>query len=266
VIPSHHTTRRPLSRLAFHASRIVIDVGVLMVLGSMSLPFVAAAGFHQRAVAADALPVLILMLPIFVVTLLPDQTAPVPAPLGWASLALAAAALPYAVLKYLDASTLAATLHGSVGTGARILVFGVCVGLVGIGIGLARSLLHLPVAGSYPAARQAPAEARPAAQTRPPAAQGAPPAAAAAAQAASPARTASAATASRRPGLSRRPGPTRRRQPTPAQPTSEPSAARSPRRVPAAVPQPADPDTEPTLPAQRPVQPWSPDDLDDLFS
>jgi hypothetical protein len=252
--------RRPLSRLAFHASRIVIDVGVLMVLGSMSLPFVAAEGFRQRAVAADALPVLILMLPIFVVTLLPDQTAPVPAPLGWASLALAAAALPYAVLKYLDASTLAATLHGSVGTGARILVFGVCVGLVGIGIGLARSLLHLPVPGSYPAARQAPAEARPAAQTRRAAAPGAPPAPAAAAQEASPARTASAATASRRPG------PTRRRQPTPAQPTSEPSAARSPRRVPAAVPQPADPDTEPTLPAQRPVHPWSPDDLDDLFS
>jgi hypothetical protein len=252
--------RRPLSRLAFHASRIVIDVGVLMVLGSMSLPFVAAEGFRQRAVAADALPVLILMLPIFLITLLPDHTAPVPAPLGWASLALAAAALPYAVLKYLDASTLAATLHGSVGTGARILVFGVCVGLVGIGIGLARSLLHLPAAGTYPAARQAPPEVRPAS------AQTAPPATATAAQAASPAPTASAAAVSRRPGFSRRPGLARRRQPTPGQPTPEPSAARSPRRVPAAVPQPIDPDTEPTLPAQRPVQPWWPDDLDDLFS
>ena len=134
----------PPTRLAFHASRIVIDAGVLLVLGAMSLPFVTAEDFGQRAVAADALPALLLILPIFVITLLPDQTRPIPTALGWLSLLLAATALPYAVVKYFDASTLAGTLRGSVGMGPRILVLGTFVTLGGIVLGLVRNFLGLP--------------------------------------------------------------------------------------------------------------------------
>ena len=141
----------PPTRLAFHASRIVIDAGVLLVLGAMSLPFVTAEDFGQRAVAADALPALLLILPIFVITLLPDQTRPIPTALGWLSLLLAATALPYAVVKYFDASTLAGTLRGSVGMGARILVLGAFVTLGGIVLGLVRNFLGLPAGGTYPA-------------------------------------------------------------------------------------------------------------------
>jgi hypothetical protein len=139
------------TRLAFHASRIVIDVGVLLVLGAMSLPFVSAGDSGQRAVAADALPALLLVLPIFVITLLPDHARPIPTVLGWLSLLLAATALPYAVVKYLDASALAGTLGGSVGMGARILVFGTFATLAGLVLGLIRNFLGLPVAGTYPA-------------------------------------------------------------------------------------------------------------------
>ena len=132
--------RRPC-RLAFDVSRIVVDAGVLLVLGSMSLPFVTAEAFRQRAVAGDALSALLLVLPVFLMTLLPDQARPLPRPLSWVSLGLAAAALPYTVVKYLDASTLAGTLQGSVGMGARVLVMGVFVVLVGLVLGLLRGRL-----------------------------------------------------------------------------------------------------------------------------
>jgi len=146
--------RQP-TKLAFHASRIVIDIGVLMVLGSMSLPFVNAGMGNRSALAADALPTLALLLPIFVITLLPDHSDPIPDVLGWLSLILAFAAFPYALIKYLDASTLADALGGSVGWGARLHVFGTFVVIAGIGIGLARNLLKLPVTGTYPSRPEA---------------------------------------------------------------------------------------------------------------
>jgi hypothetical protein len=256
----------PPTRLAFHASRIVIDIGVLLVLGAMSLPFVSAEGFGQRSVAADALPALLLMLPIFVITLLPDQSRPVPTLFGWLSLVLAATALPYAIVKYLDASSLAHTVGGGVGAGAWMLVAGGFVTLAGIVYGLVRALLHLPVGGTYPARPESPAAAPvrrvsagapasppPAAPPRPP--LGAPPLR----------RSTTAA-----PG-----GPSPRRPIRPIPPQGQPAPGS---RVPAAPPQPtmpapapsprplpADPDTEPTLPSVRKVRHWWPDDLEDLF-
>jgi hypothetical protein len=156
--------RRANTTLAFHASRIVIDVGVLLVLGAMSLPFVTTEAGDRGSVAADALPALFLVLPIFAITLIPDHTRPIPRPLAWASLVLGLAAFPYAVVKFFDAGVLADTLGGSVGMGARLLVFGTFVVLAGIAVGLTRLAMNLP-SGGTPGARtavprSAPAQAR----------------------------------------------------------------------------------------------------------
>ena len=275
-----HDPRQP-SRLAFHVSRIVIDAGVLLVLGAMSLPFVTAEGFRQRAMGGDGLPALLLLLPVFIMTLLPDQSTPLPSPLAWGSLALAAAALPYTVVKYFDASTLAGTLQGGVGMGARVLVMGAFIVLAGLVLGLIRTLLRTPEPGTPDAREAAFAPSGAAARPTGPAGAGrsrlpAPPAVAPAPSrvAASPA---DAATRSAAPGAApaSRPFPRWRRL-TPgraANPAESATPSPAPQRLPTRVPprpRPADPDTEPTLPAQqpasRPVQPWWPDDLDDLFS
>ncbi|MFH1329992.1 MAG: hypothetical protein ABIJ48_04980 [Actinomycetota bacterium] len=243
---------RPPTRLAFHASRIVIDAGVLLVLGAMSLPFVTAEGFQQRALAGDGLPALLLLLPVFVITLLPDHSTPLPNPLGWASLLLGATALPYSVVKYLDASTLAGTLQGSVGMGPRVLVMGAFAVLGGVVIGLIRTMLRLPTADSTPAEAAAPAGAIALAEGR---AVKPPPS--------TPPRT---SPRWRRFGAPREAAQSSRRSPAPGpEPSPLPVTDRLPARV-APRPQPADPDTEPTVPAQRPVQPWWPEDLDDLFT
>jgi len=139
--------------LAFHASRIVIDVGVLLAMASLSLDFVSSPSGGRTALQMDALPAVILLLPIFLITLIPDHTRPLPRILGWASLILGLAAFPYAIVKHLDASVMADTLDGSVAIGARLLVFGTFVTLVGIVIGLTRSFLGLPT-GANPARRE----------------------------------------------------------------------------------------------------------------
>lgn len=275
---------RPSTRLAFHASRIIIDIGVLLVLGAMSLPFVAAEGFRQQAMAADALPALLLVLPVFVVTLLPDHTRPLPPAFAWASLGLAATALPYALVKYLDASTVAGTVRGSVGMGARLLVLGAFVTLAGIVLGLIRNWLGLPAAGSYPARRStAPApSSAPAKPVTPPAGRSSPSRTPPATRS-SPSRT---PPGTRQPGqaavpTSARPAPQpapRRNQPAPpaqAPPTvpgARPAGTRaqpsgvSPTRPSPPPPAPPDPDDQPTLPGNKPVRDWWPDDLEDLFS
>lgn len=263
---------RPLrpSRLAFDVSRIVVDVGVLLVLGAMSLPFVVGEDFRQRALAGDGLVALLLVAPIFVMTVLPDQSGPLPRPLALASLVLGGAALPYTVVKYLDASTLAGTVQGSVGMGARVLVIGASTVLGGLALGLVRARLQPEAEAAE--ADDLPEEAllgpdhAPLPRVATPRSQPGP-----ASPAPGPARTPLPAPAPARafPRWKRpRTAPT---QAPPAQPA--PVAGRTPvpatHRPPAAVaprPRPADPDTEPTLPGQRPVQPWWPDDLDDLFS
>lgn len=146
--------------LAFHASRIVIDLGVLLAMASLSLDFVNSPLGNRSALEGDAVPALILLLPIFLITLLPDHTSPLPRPLSWASLVLGLAAFPYAIVKHMDAAVLADTLGGSVGIGARLLVFGTFVTLVGIAIGLTRSFLGLPT-GANPAHRTRPETTRP---------------------------------------------------------------------------------------------------------
>jgi len=153
-------SRSGTTLLAFHASRIVTDVGVLLVLASMSLTFVSAPTGNRSAMTLDALPALLLVAPIFIVTLIPDHTRPLPRPLAWGSLVLGLAAFPYTVVKYLDAVVLADTLGGSLGLGVRLLVFGAFVTVVGVAIGLARSWMGLPSGGS-PTRTAAAAPSRP---------------------------------------------------------------------------------------------------------
>jgi len=153
---------RPVqTTLAFNASRIVIDVGVLMAMAAMSMTFVSSASGNKSALAADALPAVLLLLPIFIVTVIPDHTQPLHPALGWASMVLALAALPYAFVKMLDAGVLADTLQGTVGFGPTLLLIGCAVTLVGIGIGIVRDLMGRPSGGtpqrhaSYPSRRRA---------------------------------------------------------------------------------------------------------------
>ncbi|MCB2222917.1 MAG: hypothetical protein KQH83_01985 [Actinobacteria bacterium] len=150
--------RRGPSTLAFHVSRIVIDAGVLLAMVAMNLSFVTSDTITKNSVGADALPVILLLAPVFVATLIPDHSRPMPAVVAWISLGLGAAAFPFAIVKYLDASNLAATVDGSVGFGARLLVFGTFVTIAGIGIGLAGSLLRVP--GRPRQARTGPVRAR----------------------------------------------------------------------------------------------------------
>lgn len=136
------------TKLAFHASRIVIDAGVLLAMASMSMSFVVSDSGNRSALDADAFPAVLLLLPIFAVTLIPDHTRPLHPVAAWAALALGLAALPYAFVKMLDAGILADTLNGSIGLGSGLLVFGSLVTLVGIGIGLYRNLRGLPAGGT----------------------------------------------------------------------------------------------------------------------
>lgn len=134
-----------------------------MVLGAMSLPFVHSPTGDRSAIELDALPALLLVLPIFAVTMIPDHARPLPRPIGWGALVLALAALPYSLVKYLDAAVLADTLDGRLGLGSRLLVFGALVIVVGVVIGLTRTWLGLPTGGSVtrsspePRPRRAPA-------------------------------------------------------------------------------------------------------------
>lgn len=117
-------------------------------MASMSMTFVTADSGNRSALDADALPTILLLLPIFLVTLIPDHARPLPRIFAWAALALGLAALPYAIIKVLDASILAETLDGTLAFGSRLLVIGCGVTLVGIGIGLYRAMRGLPSGGT----------------------------------------------------------------------------------------------------------------------
>ena len=241
------------SRLAFHGSRIVIDLGVLIALGSMSLPFVTSPAGDRNAIEADALPALLLLIPVFLITLIPDHAWPIPKPLGWVALLLGAAAFPYALVKRFDAALLADTLGGEVGTGATLLVVGTVVVLVGIVYGLVRAALGMQSGGSptrtarIPRGRVAPAPtaAEPAPRT---------------ATKVAPVVQAPAAPAAPRPAPDAEPGApasTGSEPPTASEPESSEDAA-TPRRSPATpspatpppAPEPTEPPTEPRHDAQ----------------
>jgi hypothetical protein len=125
-----------MSSLAFHPHRIVISVGALLALGSMSLPFVTALGTRRGALALDALPALILLAPIVVMAMIPDHSKAVPRVSGLVSAGLTLLAIPYAVVKLLDAFVLAESLGGSVGPGPWLLLGGCVTVATGVALGV----------------------------------------------------------------------------------------------------------------------------------
>lgn len=157
---------RPVqTTLAFHASRIVIDAGVLLAMAAMSMRFVNAPDGGRSALAADAFPAVILLLPVFAVTLIPDHTRPLHPIAGWGAMVLALAALPYSFVKLLDAGVLAQSLGGSLGLGAIVLVIGCLVTAVGVGIGVVRDFMGHPSGGSTQRRSPIAAAPRPAPRT-----------------------------------------------------------------------------------------------------
>jgi hypothetical protein len=162
--PESPVTAPPLtsstSKLAFHPHRIVICVGSLLALGSMSLPYVRLAGTERGALALDTLPVLILLVPIVVMTMVPDHASALPRTAGLVAAALALLALPLSVVKLLDSVVLAETLEGAVGPGPWALVVGCLTVAAGIALGLLRpGVTHRrPVAA--PSANPAPPRTR----------------------------------------------------------------------------------------------------------
>lgn len=140
---------RTPTELAFHASRIIIAVGFLIAFAALSFPFVEVGDTTRNAVRADALPAVLLLAPVFAVTLLPDRSRPLPSVIGWVALTLGLSAFPFAIVKFVDATTLAETLDGTVGLGPRLLVFGTLVVIVGIAVGLARNLMGRPTSGPF---------------------------------------------------------------------------------------------------------------------
>lgn len=122
-------------RLAFHPHRIVIDAGVLLMLGSMSLPYVSFDDGSRSGLALGALPALALVLPIFGFTMVPDHSRPLPRWSGMVSASLTLLAAPYALVTLLDAAVLADTLGGTIGVGAWALLVGSLVVAAGVGLG-----------------------------------------------------------------------------------------------------------------------------------
>ena len=115
----------------------MIDAGVIIVMFAMNLPFVEATSGDRSSVISDALPALLLLLPSFAATVIPNHARPLPPPVAWGAIALGLAAFPYSLLKFVDASVVADSVGGSVGLGGRLLVFGVVVNLMGLTLGLA---------------------------------------------------------------------------------------------------------------------------------
>ena len=76
------------TELAFHASRIIIDAGVLIVMAAMSMPFVTSEGANRIRWPPTRSPSSCCWHPIFLITMIPNHARPIPMALGWASLVL----------------------------------------------------------------------------------------------------------------------------------------------------------------------------------
>lgn len=120
--------------LAFHPYRIVIGVGVLLLLGALSLAFVSASSAARPWRLADGIVLLGLVVPIFVLTIIPDRGQPLPRLASLVGAGFLALALPYAIVTVLDAAILAGSLRGSAGLGPWIALVAILV--VGTGVAL----------------------------------------------------------------------------------------------------------------------------------
>jgi hypothetical protein len=147
---SRGRSRHPLADLAFHPSRIVICLGLILVLGAMSLSFVGGEGVRRDSIQADALPCLLLLLPAFVASLLPNRAAPVDSRPGWIALAAATTAFAYSLVVEFSATAQASSLGGSTGAGGLLLLFGTLVTAGGAGLGLIWEPAGWPITAPQP--------------------------------------------------------------------------------------------------------------------
>jgi hypothetical protein len=227
-----------MANLALHPSRITVCLGLILVLGAMSLPFVAGEGLRRDSLQADALPALLLLLPALVISLLPDLGAPVRSRSAWVALAGATTAFAYSLVVELNAAAQASSLGAGTGAGGLLLAFGTLVTATGVALGLVWEKAGWPVS--------------------------APPAASTASTTAGRERSVPPAPTLR----SQRPLPTTARSPRPAPPPPPERTAETGRRAPSPTRrQPDSSTTPPQTPTKRPpaAGSWWPEDLDDLF-
>jgi len=123
--------------LAFHPYRIVVGVGVLLLLGALSLAFVNSSTARPWRLA-DGVVLLSLVLPIFVLTVIPDRSQPLPRLASLVGAGFLAFALPYAIVKVLDAAVLAGSLSGAAGFGPWLALVAILIVAAGVGLSLRR--------------------------------------------------------------------------------------------------------------------------------
>lgn len=160
-------TRRDRPRqLALHPHRIVIGVGALIVIGALSLPYLTTPDGPRSRTVTEAIIIVALLAPVFLLILVPDHSRPLNQRLGIAATATGFVGMLFAVVRLLDAHTLARATSGSVGIGPWLLVAGWIVTEAGVVYGLFAQdltpapaparLTEAPAAGPAPAADHRP--------------------------------------------------------------------------------------------------------------
>lgn len=124
--------------LAFHPHRIVIGGGVLAAFAGLSLSFVTSGSGGRPWSLLDGVVLLAMLTPLALLTMVPDRGRPLPQGRRAIATALVLLATPYAVVKVLEAATLARALGGSVGPGPWLVVGGIVGTVAGVALGWVR--------------------------------------------------------------------------------------------------------------------------------
>jgi hypothetical protein len=130
--------------LAFHPHRIVIDAGVLVALVGLSLSFVSSGAGARPWSLGDGAVLLGLLTPLVVLTALPDRSRPLAPVHRLIGAVLLLLVIPYALIKVLEAVTLARALGGSIGFGPWLVLAGVALAAAGVGLGWRHPIERLP--------------------------------------------------------------------------------------------------------------------------
>lgn len=115
-----------------------------MALAGLSLSFVSSGAGARPWSLRDGVVLLGLLAPLVVLTVLPDRSRPLSPAHRLIGSALLLLAIPYALIKVLEAVTLARALGGSIGFGPWLVLAGVSAAAVGVGLGWRHPTEHLP--------------------------------------------------------------------------------------------------------------------------
>ncbi|HUG75377.1 MAG TPA: hypothetical protein VMM81_06875 [Acidimicrobiia bacterium] len=144
-MPAADAPRDGTLPLAAHPHRIVIDAGVLVALAGLSLAFVSSGAGGRPWSLRDGVVLLGLLAPLVVLTVLPDRSRPLSPAHRLIGSALVLLAIPYALIKVMEAVTLARAVGGSIGFGPWLVLAGVAAAAVGVGLGWRNPTGHLPL-------------------------------------------------------------------------------------------------------------------------